>query len=65
MWIGGRARVGREGAEGGVTSVVSVPQPWTWIVPRVGGVVEAAASQTATSCGRRWPFPGQMGTEDT
>lgn len=30
-----------------------------------GDVVKAAANQTATSCGRRWPFPGQTGTEDT
>ena len=52
------------GTEDGVNSVVSVPQQWAWTMPR-GEVVEAAASQTATSCGRCWPFPGQTGSEDT
>lgn len=40
------------------------PSALAWTVPR-GDVVEAAASQTATSCGRHWPFPGQTEAEDT
>lgn len=55
---------GQSRPEGGVASVVSAPQHWAWTVPR-GDVVAATASQTATSCGRCWPFPGQTGAEDT
>lgn len=40
------------------------PSALAWTVPR-GDVVEAVASQTATSCGRHWPFPGQTEAEDT
>lgn len=65
MWIGVHARVGQEGDRGWGHFRGQRSLALDLDSAQRGDVVEAAASQTATSCGRCWPFPGQTGTEDT
>lgn len=65
MWIEVRARVGQEGERGWGHFRGQRSSALDLDSAQRGDVVKAAANQTATSCGRCWPFPGQTGTEDT